>query len=113
MKQKYQKRLQGGKVRYGNNTFRGHTTTVTTSTNEDANCMPELVVAKMGGGKTSKFENNGVDAVNNGDGLIVIDFIKNCEMSDNIIRNIDKNKVVEIDFSDFMCQEGFGFNKLI
>lgn len=104
--------LQGGKVRYGTNTFRGHTTTVTTSTNEDANCMPELVVAKMGGGKTSKFENNGVDAVNNGDGLIVIDFIKNCEMSDNIIRNIDKNKVVEIDFSDFMCQEGFGFNEI-
>lgn len=104
--------LQGGKVRYGTNTFRGHTTTVTTSTNEDANCMPELTVAKMGGGKTSKFENNGVDAVNNGDGLIVIDFIKNCEMSDNIIRNIDKNKVVEIDFSDFMCQEGFGFNEI-
>ena len=104
--------LQGGKVRYGTNTFRGHTTTVTTSTNEDANCMPELVVAKMGGGKTSKFENNGVDAVNNGDGLIVIDFIKNCEMSDNIIRNIDKNKVVVIDFSDFMCQEGFGFNEI-
>ena len=104
--------LQGGKVRYGTNTFRGHSTTVTTSTNEDANCMPELTVAKMGGGKTSKFENNGVDAVNNGDGLIVIDFIKNCEMSDNIIRNIDKNKVVEIDFSDFMCQEGFGFNEI-
>lgn len=104
--------LQGGKVRYGTNTFRGYTTTVTTSTNEDANCMPELVVAKMGGGKTSKFENNGVDAVNNGDGLIVIDFIKNCEMSDNIIRNIDKNKVVVIDFSDFMCQEGFGFNEI-
>ena len=104
--------LQGGKIRYGTNTFRGHSTTVTTSTNEDANCMPELTVAKMGGGKTSKFENNGVDAVNNGDGLIVIDFIKNCEMSDNIIRNIDKNKVVEIDFSDFMCQEGFGFNEI-
>ena len=104
--------LQGGKVRYGTNIYRGHATTITTSTNEDANCMPELTVAKMGGGKTSKFENNGVDAVNNGDGLIVIDFIKNCEMSDNIIRNIDKNKVVEIDFSDFMCQEGFGFNEI-
>ena len=104
--------LQGGKVRYGTNIYRGHATTITTSTNEDANCMPELTVAKMGGGKTSKFENNGVDAVNNGDGLIVIDFIKNCEMSDNIIRNIDKDKVVVINFADFMCQEGFGFNEI-
>ena len=104
--------LQGGKVRYGTNIYRGHATTITTSTDEDANCMPELTVAKMGGGKTSKFENNGVDAVNNGDGLIVIDFIKNCEMSDNIIRNIDKDKVVVINFADFMCQEGFGFNEI-
>ena len=104
--------LQGGKVRYGTNIYRGHTTTVTTSTNEDANCMPEVIMAKMGGGKTSLFENKGVDTVNSGDGLIVIDFIKNCEMSDNIIRNIDKDKVIVINFADFMCQEGFGFNEI-
>ena len=104
--------LQGGKVRYGTNVFRGHSTMVTTSTNEDANCMPEVILAKMGGGKTSSFENKGVDAVKSGDSIIVIDFIKNCEMSDNIIRNIDKDKVVVINFADFMCQEGFGFNEI-
>ena len=104
--------LQGGKVRYGTNIYRGHTTTVTTSTDEDAACMPEVIMAKMGGGKTSAFENKGVDAVNSGDGLIVIDFIKNCEMSDNIIRNVDKDKVAVINFADFMCQEGFGFNEI-
>ena len=104
--------LQGGKVRYGTNIYRGHTTTVTTSTDEDAACMPEVIMAKMGGGKTSAFENKGVDAVNSGDGLIVIDFIKNCEMSDNIIKNINKDKVVVINFADFMCQEGFGFNEI-
>ena len=104
--------LQGGKVRYGTNVYRGRATMVTTSTNEDANCMPEVIMAKMGGGKTSAFENKGVDAVNSGDGLIVLDFIKNCEMSDNIIRNIDKDKVVVINFADFMCQEGFGFNEI-
>lgn len=104
--------LQGGKVRYGTNVFRGHSTMVTTSTNEDANCMPEVILAKMGGGKTSSFENKGVDAVKSGDSIISIDFIKNCEMSDNIIRNIDKDKVVVINFADFMCQEGFGFNEI-
>ena len=104
--------LQGGKVRYGASTYRGKDTMVTTSTNEDANCMPELIVAKMGGGKTSAFENKCVDAVNSGDGAIVIDFIKNCEMSDNIIRNIDKDKVVVVNLADYMCQEGFGFNEI-
>lgn len=104
--------LQGGTVRYGTNTYRGNTTTVTTSKNEDANCMPVVIMAKMGGGKTSLFENQGVDAVKNGESLITIDFIKNCEMSDNIIRNIDKDKTIIINFADYMCQEGFGFNEI-
>ena len=104
--------LQGGKVRYGTNTFRGKETIVTTSTDEDASCMPEVIMAKMGGGKTSAFENKGVDAVNSDDGLIVFDFIKNCEMSDNIIRNIDKDKVIEINLADYLCQEGFGYNEI-
>ena len=103
--------LQGGSVRYGTNTFRGKTTTVTTSTNEDANCMPVVVMAKMGGGKSTFFENNGVDAIKNNESLIVIDFIKNCELSDNIISNIPKEKTVVIDFSDYACSEGFSFNE--
>ena len=104
--------LQGGSVRYGENTFRGKTTTVTTSTNEDANCMPVIVMAKMGGGKSTFFENNGVDAVKNEEGLIVIDFIKNCELSDNIIANIPKEKTIVIDFADYACSEGFSFNEI-
>lgn len=104
--------LQGGSVRYGTNTFRGKTTTVTTSTNEDANCMPVVVMAKMGGGKSTFFENNGVDAIKNNESLIVIDFIKNCELSDNIISNIPKEKTVVIDFSDYACSEGFSFNEI-
>lgn len=104
--------LQGGTIRYGTNTYRGADVEVTTSTNDDAACMPVVVMAKMGGGKSSLFENNGVDAVNNGEGLINIDFIKNCETSDNIIRNIDEDKVVVINFADYMCKEGFGFNEI-
>ena len=104
--------LQGGNVRYGTNVYRGHTTTVTTSRDEDANCMPVVVMAKMGGGKSTFFENNGVDAIKNGEGLIVIDFIKNCELSNNIIRNIPKEKVITIDFSDYSCKEGFSFNEI-
>lgn len=104
--------LQGGTVRYGTNTFRGKTTIVTTSKDKDANCMPVVVMAKMGGGKTSAFENMGVDAIKNNESLISIDFIKNCEMSDNIIRNIDKDKSIIINFADFACQEGFGFNEI-
>ena len=104
--------LIGGNVRYGTNVYRGNETVVTTSKNEDANCMPVVIMGKMGGGKSTFFENQGVDAVKNGEGLIVIDFIKNCELSDNIMRNIDISKCIVIDFSDYMCQESFSFNEM-
>lgn len=54
----------------------------------------------------------GVDSVKHGEGLIVIDFIKNCEMSDNIIKNIPKEKVITIDFTDYKNLQGFGFNEI-
>ena len=105
--------LKTGNVRYGTNTYRGKTEVITTSSDEDASCMPELIMAKMGGGKTSAFENKGVDAVNSDDSLIVLDFIKNCEMSENIMRNIkDKSKIIRINLADYFCQEGFGFNEI-
>lgn len=104
--------LQGGSIKYGTNTYRGKSTTVTTSVNDDAACMPIVMMSKMGGGKSSLFENFGVDSIKNKEALINIDFIKNCEVSDNIIRNIDKDKVVIVDFSDTMNLQGLGFNEI-
>jgi hypothetical protein len=105
--------LQGGSIRYGTNTYRGKETVVTLSSNVDAACMPEVLIARMGGGKSSTFENKAVDAINSGDSIIVIDFIKNLELTENIKRNIkDKSKIVEINLGDYMCQEGFGFNEM-
>ena len=104
--------LTGGSVRYGTNTYRGKETVVTTSKNEDANCMPVVIMGKMGGGKSTFFENQGVDAVKSDEGLISIDFIKNCEMSDNILRNINKDDAIVINFADYMCKEAFAFNEI-
>ena len=39
--------LQCGSVRYGTNTYRGKSTTVTTSSDPDANCMPVVMMAKF------------------------------------------------------------------
>ena len=51
----------------------------------DTNCMPELIMAKMGGGKTSYIKNN-----DNND-LIIIDYIKHSE-------SIKYNKSSEVGF---------------
>lgn len=104
--------LKDGNVCIGENSYRGIKTKTTLSSNEDAACMPIVIMGKMGGGKSTLFENMGVDSVKHGEGLIVIDFIKNCEMSDNIIKNIPKEKVITIDFTDYKNLQGFGFNEI-
>lgn len=104
--------LKDGNVCIGENSYRGIKTKTTLSSNEDAACMPLVIMGKMGGGKSTLFENMGVNSVNNGEGLIAIDFIKNCEMSENIIKNIPKDKVVVADFTDYENLEGFGFNEI-
>lgn len=104
--------LKNGSICIGENTYRGVKTRTTLSSNPDAACMPMIIMGKMGGGKSTLFENMGVDSIKNGEGLIVIDFIKNCEMSGNIIKNIPKEKVVTIDFTNYENIEGFGFNEI-
>ena len=104
--------LKNGNVCIGENTYRGIKTKTTLSSNEDAACMPMVIMGKMGGGKSTLFENMGVDSIKHGEGLIVIDFIKNCEMSENIIKNIPKEKVITIDFTDYKNLQGFGFNEI-
>lgn len=104
--------LKDGNICIGENSYRGIKTKTTLSSNEDAACMPMVIMGKMGGGKSTLFENMGVDSIKHGEGLIVIDFIKNCEMSENIIKNIPKEKVITIDFTDYKNLQGFGFNEI-
>jgi hypothetical protein len=44
---------------------------------------------------------------------MVIDFIKNCELSATIKKVVPKDKIIELDMSDIQNSQGIGYNELI
>lgn len=74
--------------------------------------LPKIVVGKMGGGKSTYTVNFAVDAAKAGHGVIVLDFIKECELSEQIKRHVDPKRLVEIDVSDMEANHALTFPEL-
>lgn len=117
--------LLEGIVPYGNMTYKGKEFTMYLNENDELAYLPIIIMTKQGGGKSSWFENVGVFLMNNymrkmkqgipskKESLFVIDFIKNCEMSYNIMNNIAPEDIVKIDLSKASDIQGIGFNETI
>ncbi|ASN68320.1 hypothetical protein 10S11_58 [uncultured Caudovirales phage] len=74
--------------------------------------LPLVLIGSQGGGKTTFMANYAKNCINSDEGLIIIDFIKNCELS-NDIKNCIKNKnVIEIDLGNEKTIQGLGFNEI-
>ena len=69
---------------------------------KDVNSLPISIFGMQGSGKTEYLTNYAVSAIENNQSLFVLDGIKNCEMSENIIKYLPKDfdKIVILDFSD-------------
>lgn len=116
--------LLTGIVPYGNMTYKGEQIPIFLNENGELAYLPIIIMTKQGGGKTTWFENVGVRLMNNfrnkmkeakpakKESLFVIDFIKNCEMSYNIMNNIAPEDIVKIDLSKYSEMQGIGFNEI-
>ena len=115
-----QEELLTGIVPYGEMTYKGKEFTMYLNENGELAYLPIIVMTKQGGGKSTWFENVGVFLMNNfrrkmleakpvkKESLFIIDFIKNCEMSYNIMNNIDAEDIIIIDPK----KQGIGFNEV-
>ena len=115
-----QEELLNGIVPYGQMTYKGNYYTMYLNENGELAYLPIIIMTKQGGGKTTWFENVGVFLMNNfkrkileakpakKESLFIIDFIKNCEMSYNIMNNIDAEDIIIIDPK----KQGIGFNEV-
>ena len=73
--------------------------------------MPLVLIGQQGSGKSTYISNYCKMASDHGDGCIVIDFIKKCELADSIKNALPKDKVIEIDMSDVRSVQGIGYNE--
>ncbi|WP_194190357.1 hypothetical protein [Clostridium chrysemydis] len=110
---KIPKELQEGKKRLGSSKFRGVETKAYLEEEYNVGNLPLAVIGSQGGGKTTYMCNYANDCINAGEGLVIIDFIKNCGLSNDIKSCIDnKSKLIEIDLGSQETIQGLGFNEV-
>ncbi|CUP75112.1 hypothetical protein [Clostridium baratii] len=104
--------LQHGKKRLGIAKYKGNETKAYLEDTYDKASLPLVLIGAMGGGKSTYLANFTKDCVENNEGVVIIDFIKNCELSDNIKSIAPKEKILEIDLGKQENMQGFGFDEL-
>ena len=110
---KIPEKLQNGYVFLGTNKYKDSYTKVYLENQYNVGNLPLTLVGQQGSGKTTYIKNLSKYCNNNGEGVIILDFIKNCELSkdvEGVIKN--KNDIVIIDLSKENDIQGLGFNEI-
>lgn len=104
--------LREGIMCIGTNVCKGVLQKAYISTDKDYRNLTLCVIAPNRSGKTNLFKNLARDAINGNECVILFDFCGECEFSKDVISVIDKNKVLNIDLSNFDKLQGLGFNEM-
>jgi hypothetical protein len=104
--------LQSGVMCIGESTFRGAKQKAYLSNYEHYRNLLTLLIGPTRAGKSNLIGNLSIDAIENGECVIIFDFIKNCELSDEISALFPKDNVLNIDNSDPSKLQGLGYNEV-
>lgn len=105
-------KLQTGIKRLGDSKFKGNITPAYLENSYDKASLPLVLIGAMGGGKSTYLANFTKDCINNNESVVIIDFIKQCELSESIKDITPKDKILEIDLGKQENLQGFGFDEL-
>lgn len=105
--------LQTGIKRLGNSKFKGNIQPSYLENEYNSGNLPLVPVGSQGSGKSTFLKMYSHDCIMAKEGLIVLDFIKNCQLSDSIKSIVPKDKLVEIDLSKETELQGLGYNEII
>lgn len=104
--------LRQGVMCIGESTYRGHSQKAYLSNYEHYRNLLTLLIGPTRAGKSNLIGNLSIDAIENGECVIIFDFIENCELSDEIAALFPANKVLNIDNSDPTKIQGLGYNEV-
>lgn len=109
---KIPEKLKKGYIYLGDSKNKGTITAVYIEDDYNISSLPLCLTGSQGSGKSTFLANYYRFANVRGEGGVVIDFIKNCEMSDEIISYLPKDRMIILDFSKESDIQGFAFNEL-
>lgn len=104
--------LRKGVMCIGESTYRGAKQKAYLSNFEHYRNLLTLLIGPTRAGKSNLIGNLSIDAIENGECVIIFDFIENCELSDEISALFPKGKVLNIDNSDPAKIQGLGYNEV-
>lgn len=83
------------------------------STDKEISRLGRVLIGGMGCGKTHYMQNLAKSIIAKGDGLVVLDIIKDCNLAESIKQVTPKDRLIEIDCSNHTQLQGFCYNELI
>lgn len=109
---KIPKCLEDGEIRIGTVKCKDTVQEAYYSTDKQISRLGRVLMGSMGAGKDYYMVNMAKDIIKAGRGLIVIDYIDKCQLSDNIKAITPKEKLLEIDCSNINQLQTFSYNEL-
>lgn len=106
-------KLQNGKKLIGTVTYKGETTMAYFEDDYNMGNLPAAYIGSQGSGKSTLFKNYARECIKANESMFVIDFIKDCELSDSIEEAVPKDKLVVLDLASKEGIQGFGYNEII
>lgn len=105
--------LQEGIMCIGENTVKDKTTKAYLSTDKSFQYLTLCLVGPTRAGKTTLISNLSKDSIEVQETTILFDFCGNCELSKDVSSVFAKDKILNIDCSDFNNLQGLGYNEIV
>ena len=83
------------------------------STDKEISRLGRVLIGGMGCAKTHYMQNLAKSIIAKGDGLVVLDIIRDCNLAESIKQVTPKDRLIEIDCSNHTQLQGFCYNELI
>jgi len=104
--------LQYGVMCLGNNTFKGHKQLAYLSTDFDYRMLSLVLIGPNRAGKSKFLANISKNAIDEGECVIIPDYIGSCQLSSEITAVIPKGKVLEVHCDNWDTLQGLGYNEV-
>lgn len=106
------KQLQKGYFNLGESSYKGNKVTAYLEDDYNKGNLPMVLIGQQGSGKSEYIKNIAKNCIDNNECLVVLDFIKNCNLSEAIASVTPKEKLIKLNLANERYIQGIGYNEM-
>lgn len=104
--------LRKGYFNLGENVYKGNKIETYLEDEYNVGSYPLCIVGSQGAGKSTYTSNQCRFALSRNEGVVLIDYIKKNELTEEILKAVPRDRVILLDYSNEYCMQGFSFNEV-